>query len=98
MMTEKALVTSEGLKRIKLSDAEEQYEKQKVIDRDNYKPEKLKDGIRGEREALLEEADIEIFKLEDNGGDTSAWRKYRQELRDITKQADLENVIWPSKP
>jgi len=47
---------------------------------------------------LFEEADIEIFKLEDSGGDTSAWRTYRQQLRDVTKQSDLNNISWPSKP
>ena len=26
------------------------------------------------------------------------WEKYRKELRDITKQLDPKNIIWPSKP
>ena len=26
------------------------------------------------------------------------WEKYREELRDITKQLDPKNIIWPSKP
>ena len=26
------------------------------------------------------------------------YEKYRQELRDITKQNDPKNIVWPSKP
>jgi hypothetical protein len=47
---------------------------------------------------LFEEADIEIYKLEDSGANTSAWRNYRQALRDITKQSDPSNLTWPTKP
>ena len=56
------------------------------------------DGIRQAREPLLQEADIAIFKLEDAGSDTSAWRTYRQALRDVTAQSDLDNISWPTKP
>ena len=59
--------------------------------------EKLED-IRQRRWPLLEEADIEIYKLEDSGSNTAAWRTYRQALRDVTKQSDLDNISWPSKP
>jgi len=59
--------------------------------------EKLED-IRQRRVPLLEEADIEIYKLEDAGSNTSSWRTYRQQLRDITKQSDLDNISWPNKP
>ena len=56
------------------------------------------DIARSDRVDLLEEADIEIYKLEDSGGDVSAWRTYRQALRDITKQSDPSNLTWPTKP
>lgn len=56
------------------------------------------DGIRQAREPLLQEADIAIFKLEDAGSDTAAWRTYRQALRDVTAQSDLDNISWPTKP
>lgn len=56
------------------------------------------DMARSDRVDLLEEADIEIYKLEDSGGDVSAWRTYRQALRDITKQSDPSNLTWPTKP
>lgn len=61
-------------------------------------PERQKAWIRNTREPLLKEADIEIFKLEDSGGDTSAWRTYRQQLRDMTDQSDLANPVYPNKP
>ena len=56
------------------------------------------DMARSKRMRLFEEADIEIYKLEDSGADSSAWRTYRQALRDITKQSDPSNLTWPNKP
>lgn len=53
---------------------------------------------RSKRIRLFEEADIEIYKLEDSGADSSAWRTYRQALRDITKQSNPSNLTWPTKP
>mgnify|MGYP003122778637 CR=1 FL=1 len=46
------------------------------------------------RAPLLTEADVEINKLEDNGGDSSAWRTYRQALRDITETYKKVNGDW----
>ena len=60
--------------------------------------EQQKASLRRDREPLLEEADWQIHKLEDSGGDASAWRTYRQELRDITKASDIYNVTFPNKP
>ena len=62
------------------------------------KPNRQKDALRSTRKPLLQEADYKINTLVDNGGDASAWRKYRQELRDITKAEDLGNVTFPTKP
>tara|TARA_R110000737_G_scaffold308598_1_gene316666 strand:- start:89 stop:307 length:219 start_codon:yes stop_codon:yes gene_type:complete len=57
------------------------------------------DKIRLERERFLHEADIEILKLEDAGLDTSAWRTYRQVLRDITKNSTFAHLVqWPAHP
>ena len=49
--------------------------------------------FRAERNNLLVEADVEINKLVDLGLDSTEWRIYRQELRDLT-------LTWvlPSKP
>ena len=83
---------------VDLTSTEEQERKGAETEWQNGEPERQKDAIRGFREALLQEADIEIWKLEDSGGDPTAWRKYRQELRDMTDQADLANPVYPIKP
>ena len=57
-----------------------------------------KEFVRAEREPLLVEADWQIHKIEDASGDASAWRTYRQQLRDITNASDIYNVTWPTKP
>lgn len=57
-----------------------------------------KNILRNQRKPLLEEADYNIFKIEDAGGDPSSWRIYRQALRDVTDQQDIFNVTWPIKP
>ena len=46
------------------------------------------------RSPLLAEADIEINKLEDNSGDSSSWRTYRQALRDITETYKKVDGNW----
>ena len=60
--------------------------------------ERKKNKLRDTRKPLLEEADYKINTLTDSGGDATDWRKYRQELRDITKASDLDNVTFPTKP
>ena len=57
-----------------------------------------KDNLRDTREPLLAEADWQIHKIEDASGDASAWRTYRQQLRDITKASNIYDVTWPTKP
>lgn len=57
-----------------------------------------KNTLRMLREPLLKEADWQIHKIEDASGDASAWRTYRQALRDVTKQSDIYNINWPTKP
>lgn len=54
-------------------------------------------SIREERAKKLQVADIQINKLEDLEKDTSQWRKYRQALRDITKQP-IDSITWPEIP
>jgi formate-dependent nitrite reductase cytochrome c552 subunit len=56
---------------------------------------KLKE-IRTKRNAMLKDSDY--MMLEDSGIDKEAAKAYRQALRDVTKQADLDNVVWPTKP
>lgn len=56
------------------------------------------DVIRDKRAPLLIEADWLVQRAEDQGVGVSEARTYRQALRDVTKQPDPENVIWPVKP
>lgn len=61
--------------------------------------EELKEEDRMERDIKLREADIAIFKAEDNGEPTATLRAYRQALRDVPQQGGFpDNVSWPSKP
>lgn len=71
-------------------------------------------SIREFRAPLIAEADIEINKIDDLSGDSSAWRAYRQALRvltdsfkdgagDATSAVDAvsdvgTDVSWPVKP
>lgn len=97
-MAQKAVITSSGLQMVDLSEAEEQEVTEKETEWQNGATERQKNNIRFMREELFVEADIAIYKLEDSGGDTTAWRTYRQQLRDMTSQSDLENPVWPTKP
>jgi hypothetical protein len=60
--------------------------------------------VRARRDALLLESDWRVTKASDRGGlesvawTTSPWRTYRQDLRDITAQADPFNITWPTPP
>ena len=55
-------------------------------------------NLRSLRSPLIIEADHKINILEDAGSNASAWKTYRQKLRDITKDDDLDNPTWPDKP
>jgi|TARA_R110000824_G_scaffold400337_1_gene607630 hypothetical protein len=55
-------------------------------------------NLRSLRSPLIIEADHKINTLEDANSDASAWKTYRQKLRDITKDDDLDNPTWPTKP
>ena len=53
--------------------------------------------LRDKRNILLRETDYWAF--EDTPTMTDAQKKYRQELRDITKKYDhINKVVWPEKP
>ena len=51
---------------------------------------------RIKRDKLLAETDWRA--LQDTSTLTSEWQTYRQELRDVTDQADVDNITWPTKP
>ena len=98
----KAVIGIDGLQEVNLTDEEIAEENKKTKEHNDNAPELEKqaklDLIRSKREPLLLEADHKINTLVDNGGDASAWRTYRQDLRDITKAEDLDNVTFPTKP
>jgi hypothetical protein len=53
--------------------------------------------VKSQRNALLVASDW--TQLPDVPlSDKAAWADYRQALRDITKQADPFNIIWPTPP
>lgn len=53
-------------------------------------------AVRAERNAKLAECDW--TQLSDAPVDAAAWAAYRQELRDITTQADPFAIVWPTAP
>ena len=53
--------------------------------------------VREERDKLLESTDW-ITGRDVPEETKNKWEKYRKELRDITKQSDPKNIIWPSAP
>ena len=53
--------------------------------------------VRSLRDMYLQESDW--TQLPDvSNVDKTAWATYRQQLRDITTQADPFNITWPTKP
>lgn len=62
--------------------------------------------LREHRDNLLKETDWVVTKASETGvAETTAWKTYRQELRDLpssaTPQIDgifIKNVTWPTKP
>ena len=53
--------------------------------------------LRNQRNSLLSQTDW--MSLPDAPTMSNAWKKYRQELRDITKKyKTLDEVKWPTKP
>ena len=54
-------------------------------------------AIREERNKLLKSTDW-ITGRDVPENTKLKWEKYREELRDITKQLDPKNIIWPTKP
>ena len=97
-MTNKAVIGIDGLQVVSLTNEEKKEITAKEKVWADTKNDRLKQVLREQRQPLLEEADYKINTLVDNNQDASAWRTYRQQLRDITNASDLENVTFPSKP
>ena len=60
------------------------------------------EDLRRERNFILSQSDWVVIKEREEGGSVSNfadWKKYRQELRDITNTyKSLEDVKWPTAP
>ena len=58
--------------------------------------------LRSRRNEMLAQSDWIVIKEREEGGSVSNfadWKKYRQELRDITKTyKSLDKVKWPTAP
>ena len=55
--------------------------------------------VRSQRDALLSDTDWVVVKAKETGGNvSSAWKKYRQDLRDVPTQSDPDKITWPTKP
>jgi len=66
-------------------------------------PERRMTDLREQRNILLAETDWIVIKARENNATVpSAWKTYRQELRDLTKQTPtddaLSNIKFPEKP
>jgi hypothetical protein len=67
--------------------------------REKYPPVPTDASVRTERDRLIAQADILVFKAEDRGVDTAIYRAYREALRSITEQEGFpHNVVWPEQP
>ena len=55
--------------------------------------------VRRVRNIELQKSDYITSVASESGvGISTAWREYRQGLRDITKQSDVNNLVWPTHP
>ena len=80
--------------------AEVDAEQQKLLDGEAMK------RLRLHRDNLLKDTDWVVTKASETGvAETTAWKTYRQELRDLPSSATpeidgmfIKNVTWPTKP
>ena len=57
------------------------------------------ESIRSQRNNLLAQSDWVVTKaLETGVAVTDDWKNYRQALRDVPSQSDVDNISWPTKP
>ncbi len=57
------------------------------------------ESIRSQRNVLLNKTDWMVTKALETGVPvTDAWKNYRQALRDVPTQSDVDNINWPTEP
>jgi len=64
----------------------------------NSKNETQLASLRNIRNSYLRECDWVMLSDSPYKNNLKPWEGYRQALRDVTKQADIYNIIWPIKP
>ena len=65
------------------------------IGRNSMSPE----DVRTIRKPLLSDSDwTQLPDAPLTAEQKAAWAKYRQDLRDVTDQVDLNNIVWPTPP
>lgn len=73
--------------------------KTKKAPRPAPKPDHLWADVRRRRNALLTACDwTQLSDASLSPAKKTAWIFYRQALRDLTKQTDLMNLVWPKSP
>tara|TARA_E500000331_G_scaffold147040_2_gene143058 strand:- start:47 stop:430 length:384 start_codon:yes stop_codon:yes gene_type:complete len=71
---------------------------QSVIERPDKTAQVLK-TVRQKRNKLLLESDwTQLPDVYMNAGKKEQWTTYRTQLRDITKDIDINNIVWPNIP
>ena len=87
----------ENGERIKFTEEEEKARDAEVKEWLDGQTERELNNLREDRNSKLAETDW--MSLPDAPTMSDAWKKYRQDLRDITKTAtSLDDVKWPTKP
>ena len=57
------------------------------------------DSLRARRDSLLRTSDARVAAMDNPHLNVEAWKKYRQELRDVPSQKGFPyNVVWPDEP
>ena len=55
--------------------------------------------VRLRRDRMLNDSDWVVTKATETGVTvSSAWKTYRQKLRDVPSQSDPDDITWPTKP
>jgi len=75
---------------------------EEIAEHNNHQPDALThkwESIRLHRDMLLNKTDWVVTKaLETGVAVTDAWKNYRQALRDVPTQSDVDNINWPTQP
>ena len=81
------------------------YVKSHFIGQDDTKDARILAGkwanVRAERDRKIAATDwrVIVASESDEGSDLpTKWKTYRKDLRDITEQADPDNITWPTEP